>query len=159
LKSKTNAAWASHPSRIVIADVLPAVFRRGERIAQLHSEKCGASTLTAKLSLHGYSSALSSSLEGGFLRRPRSPGADALDMRRISPGDSLSKITGDAEPLSNSFRTSHAFDWKHFAGVKRLTQLQSAARLCKNCEGEKLPVERGGKVQFYSPGSRRMSGR
>jgi hypothetical protein len=36
--SKTNAAWASHPGRIVIADVLSAVFRQGERSSrQLHS--------------------------------------------------------------------------------------------------------------------------
>jgi hypothetical protein len=38
-------------------------------------------------------------LEEGFLRRPQSPGTGTLDMRRISPGDSLSKITGNAEPL------------------------------------------------------------
>jgi hypothetical protein len=29
--AKTNAAWASHPGRIVIADALTAVFRQGER--------------------------------------------------------------------------------------------------------------------------------
>src|SRR5208337_2118011 len=29
--AKTNAAWASHPGRIVIADVLTAVFRRSEK--------------------------------------------------------------------------------------------------------------------------------
>jgi hypothetical protein len=29
--TKTNAAWASHPGRIVIADVLTAVFRHCER--------------------------------------------------------------------------------------------------------------------------------
>jgi hypothetical protein len=32
-------------------------------------------------------------------RRPLSPGTGALDMRRISPDDSLSKITGNAESL------------------------------------------------------------
>src|SRR5271166_4440561 len=47
LKAKTNAAWASHPSRIVIADILTATFRRGRKIiAQLHSEKCPAAMLT-----------------------------------------------------------------------------------------------------------------
>src|SRR5258708_3310930 len=30
-EQKTNAAWASHPGRIVIADILTAAFRRGER--------------------------------------------------------------------------------------------------------------------------------
>jgi hypothetical protein len=64
---------------------------------------------TLKLALHGYSSALSSSLEGGFLRRPQSPGAGTLDMRRISPGDSLSKITGNAEPLSQQIQNISRF--------------------------------------------------
>jgi hypothetical protein len=35
----------------------------------------------------------------GFPRRPQSPGTGTLDMRRFSPDDSLSKITGNAEPL------------------------------------------------------------
>jgi hypothetical protein len=38
-------------------------------------------------------------LEEGLFRRPQSPGNGTLDMHRISPGDSLSKITGNAEPL------------------------------------------------------------
>jgi hypothetical protein len=68
-------------------------------IAQLHSEECHAFDAHLRLALQGYDSALLSSLEEGFLRRPQSPGTGTLDMRRISPGDSLSKITGNAEPL------------------------------------------------------------
>jgi hypothetical protein len=52
-----------------------------------------------KLALQGSDSALSSSLEGGFLWRPQSPGTGTLDMHRVSPDDSLSKIIGNAEPL------------------------------------------------------------
>jgi hypothetical protein len=36
---KTNAAWASHPGRIVIADVLTAVFRQGERSSRNRTRK------------------------------------------------------------------------------------------------------------------------
>jgi len=62
-----------------------------------------------KLALQGYDSARSSSLEGGFLRRPQSLGTGTLDMRRISPGDSLSKITGNAEPLSEQLQNISRF--------------------------------------------------
>src|SRR5882762_1789776 len=37
--AKTNAAWASHPGRIVIADVLTAVFRQGERSSRNRTRK------------------------------------------------------------------------------------------------------------------------
>jgi len=36
---RTNAAWASHPGRIVIADVLTAVFRAGERSSRNRTPK------------------------------------------------------------------------------------------------------------------------
>jgi len=108
-----------------------------------------------RLALQGHDSALSSSLEGGFLRRPQSPGTGTLDMRRISPGDSLSrKSPATLNPCRNRFRTSHAFDCKHFAAAEKLTQPQTAAPLCKNCGATKLPVEREGKVYFYSRGGR-----
>jgi holliday junction DNA helicase RuvA len=45
---------------------------------------------------------------------------------------------------------SHAFDCKHFAPLRKLTQSQSAASLCKNCAQEELPVEEQGKVSAYS---------
>jgi hypothetical protein len=38
----------------------------------------------------------------------------------------------------------------HFAAPETLTQPQTAPRLCKNCAAEELPVEREGKVYFYS---------
>jgi hypothetical protein len=66
-------------------------------------------------------------------------------MRRISPGDSLSKITGNAEPLPEQIQNSSRFDCMHFAGAERLTQRQSGVSLCKNCGAEKLPVEGEGK--------------
>ena len=119
-------------------------------IAQLHSEKCYAVDAHLKLALQGYDSVFPSSLEEGFLRRPQSPGTGALDMRRISPGDSLSRSPATLNPCRNRFRTSRAFDCKHFAAAETLTQRQSAAPLCKNCGAEKLPVERKGKVYFYS---------
>jgi hypothetical protein len=84
------------------------------------------------------------------LRRPQSPGTGTLDMRRFSPGDSLSKITGNAELLSNSCRTRHAFRFKHIAARARLTQRQIGPPLCKNCGAKKLPVEREGKARRYS---------
>jgi hypothetical protein len=44
---KKNAAWASHPGRIVIADVLTAVFREGERSSRNCTPKSAMhSTLT-----------------------------------------------------------------------------------------------------------------
>jgi hypothetical protein len=95
-RPKTNAAWASHPGRIVIADVLIAAFRLGRKIiAQLHSQERYASM---PLSLRsGSDSAFPSSLEEGFLRRPQSPGAGTLDMCRISPDDfTLEKTIGNA---------------------------------------------------------------
>jgi|SRR5580658_3116987 hypothetical protein len=52
-----------------------------------------------RLALQGYDSALPSFLEEGS-GRPQGPGTSALDMRQISPGDSLSRTTGDAESLS-----------------------------------------------------------
>src|SRR5450759_1595197 len=73
-----------------------------------------------------------------------------------SPGDSLSrKSPATLNPCRNRFRTSHAFDCKHFAAAEKLTQRQTAAPLCKNCGAAKLPVERKGKVYFYSVGTRR----
>jgi hypothetical protein len=108
--SKTNAARASHPSRIVIADVLTAVFRRGRKIiVQIALRKAPCRDAHLRLALQGYDSALSSSVEGGFIWRPRSPGTGILDMRRISPGDSLSKATGNAEPLSEQVQNISRF--------------------------------------------------
>jgi hypothetical protein len=74
-------------------------------------------------------------------------------MRRISPGDSLSrKPPATLNPCRNRLRTSHAFDCKHFAATAKLTQRQIAAALCKNCGAEELPVEREGKMYFYARG-------
>src|SRR5258708_11566825 len=73
-------------------------------------------------------------------------------MCRISPDDSLSRNHRQRlYPGRNKCRTSHAFDCKHFAAGKKLTQRQSAGALCKNCGAAKLPVEEIGKVYFYSP--------
>jgi len=97
-EKKTNAAWASHPGRIVIADVSDCRLSPGRKIiAQPHSWKCYAAM---PLNLRsGSDSAFPSSLEEGFLRRPQSPGTGTLDMYRISPDDfTLEKITGNAEP-------------------------------------------------------------
>jgi|GEM_PF-5617243 len=145
-ESRTNAARASHPSRIVVANVLTAVFRRGERT----SRNC-----TRKSALHRCSpEACASGL--GF-------GASILLGRRISeeaakPGHqrtghapsfprrfTLEKSPATLNPGRNRFRTSHAFDCKHCAAGEKLTQRQTAASLCKNCGAEKLPVEREGK--------------
>jgi len=62
-----------------------------------------------RLTLQDKDSTLPSFLEEGLLRRPRSLGTSALDMRRISPGDSLSWSPTALNPCFNSFRTSHAF--------------------------------------------------
>ena len=154
--SKTNAAWASHPSRIVVADVLTAVFRRGERSSRNCTRKSAMHRCSPEACASGLRFSASILLEEGFLRRPQSPGTGTLDMRRISPGDSLSrKSPATLNPCRNRFRTSHAFDCKHFAAAEKLTQRQTAAPLCKNCGAAKLPVERKGKVYFYSVGTRR----
>src|ERR1017187_10191025 len=72
-------------------------------------------------------------------------------MCRISPGDSLSRNHRHRRTfLAADFRTSHAFDCKHFAAAERLTQRETAAALCKYCEALELPVERKGKVYFIS---------
>jgi len=148
---KTNAARASHPSRIVIVDILAAVFRQGEKSSRNCTGKSAMHRCSPEACASGLRFSASILLEEGFLRRPQSPGTGTLDMRRISPGDSLSrKSPATLNPCRNRFRTSHAFDCKHFAARRKLTQRQTAARLCKNCGGEKLPVEREGKVYFYS---------
>ena len=119
-------------------------------IAQLHSvERPPRCSPEACASAFRFSASIL--LEGGLLRRPRSPGTGALDMRRISPGDSLSrKPPATLNPSRNRFRTSHAFDCDHFAAPLKLTQPQIAPPLCKNCGARKLPVEAKGKLSFYS---------
>ena len=52
------------------------------------------------------------------LRRPQSPGTGTLDMRRFSPGDSLSKITGNAEPLFGTDQNISRFDFLYFAAAR-----------------------------------------
>jgi hypothetical protein len=103
-----------------------------------------------KLSLQGYGWAFPSFSKEGFLRRPLSPGSGALDMRRISPDDSLSKSPATPNPHRNRSRTSRAFDCLHCAAAGRLTQRQSEAPLCKNCGGGKVPVDGEGKARVYS---------
>ena len=106
---ETNAARASHPSRIVIADVLTAVFRRGERSSRIRTPKSALQRRPLRLALQVRTLAFPSLLEEGLLRRPLSPGTGALDMRRISPSDSLSKITGNAEPWSEQIQNITRF--------------------------------------------------
>ena len=107
-----------------------------------------------KLAPQSYDSTFPPFSKEGFLRRPLSPGTGTLDMHRFSPDDSLSrKSPATLNPCQSCFRTSHAFDCKHFAAAEKLTQPQTAPPLCKNCGGEKLPVERKGKAYFYSRGA------
>jgi len=99
-RKKTNAARASHPSRIVIADVLPAVFRRGERSSRNGTPKSAA---CSRCSPEARASGLwfrvfHPSRKKDFVGGRKALGTGTLDMRRISPDDSLSKITGNAEP-------------------------------------------------------------
>jgi hypothetical protein len=97
---KTNAARASHPSRIVFADVLSCRLSPRRKIVSHRTLRM----LCVNASPEARASGLWFNVfhpSGGkdFSRRPLSPGTGALDMHRISPGDSLSKITGNAEPL------------------------------------------------------------
>jgi hypothetical protein len=87
---KTNAARASHPSRIVIVDVLVAIVRFRERSSRNGKSKNAVLRCSLLLALQGYDFALPSLLEERFLR-PLSPGTGTLDMHPISPDDSLSK--------------------------------------------------------------------
>lgn len=103
-----------------------------------------------RLALQGSDSTLPSFLEEGLPRRPQSPGAGTLDVRRFSPGDPLSrKSPATPNPHGNGFGTSRAFDCKHIAAAGELTQRQSGSRLCKNCGAVKLPVEGKGKVEAW----------
>jgi hypothetical protein len=73
LMQKTNAARASHPSRIVIADALTVVFhRRRKIIAQPHSTlfRAGMPRINdnLKLALQGYDSPFPSSSKEGLQR-------------------------------------------------------------------------------------------
>jgi hypothetical protein len=89
---KTNAARASHPSRIVIAEVLIVIFHHGRKIVvQTALRKVPRIDAHLRLALQDQDRALPSLLEEGFLRRPQSLGTSTLDMRRISPDDSLSR--------------------------------------------------------------------
>jgi hypothetical protein len=86
VRKKTNAAWASHPSRIVIADVLNRCLSpRRKIIAQRRSEERHAAMTNLKLALQGYDSAFPSLFSEELLRRPLSPGTSALDMRQFFP--------------------------------------------------------------------------
>jgi hypothetical protein len=92
-------------------------------------------------------SAFPSFSKEGLLRRPLSPGTNALDMRRFFPPVIHSReTTGNAEPLSQQFQNISRFDCKHFAIAEKLTQRQTAPLLCKNCGAAQLPVEGKGKM-------------
>lgn len=100
-RHKTNAARASHPSRIVFADVLNCRLSHSERskIVAHRTPKNATHRRSPEACASGLGiSVFHPSGEKGFSRRPQSPGTGTLDMHRISPGDSLSKITGNAEP-------------------------------------------------------------
>jgi hypothetical protein len=56
------------------------------------------------------------------------------------------KITGNAEPLRNRFKTISRFDCKHFASAAKLTQRQTTRLLCKNCGRAQLLVDGQGKM-------------
>ena len=81
------------------------------------------------------------------------PGSRHSGRAPNSPGD-FCEVTGYVEPLSDQTQNISRFDCEHFAAVGKLTQWQSAASLCKNCGAKKLPVERLGKVYFYSRSGR-----
>ena len=87
---ETNAARASHPSRIVIVDVLVAIVRFRERSSRIGNPKNAVLDARLLLALQVKDFALPSLSEERFLR-PLSPGTGTLDMHQISPDDSLSK--------------------------------------------------------------------
>jgi len=123
---------------------LTAVFRRCERSSRNRTPGSAMHRFSLRLTLQGRIRRFHPPWKKDFMRRLLSPGTGTLDMRRISPDDSLSRSPATSNPCRNRFRTSHAFDCKHFAGVEGLTQRQTAASLCKNCGGMELPVEEEG---------------
>src|SRR5579862_681247 len=96
-QTKTNAARASHPSRIVIANVLTVAlawrFRartRSHRATALRRALCIRRCLWG-LRLRVAIPRLPSFSKERRLRRPLGPGTGTLDMHRIPPDDSLSR--------------------------------------------------------------------
>ena len=103
-----------------------------ERSSRHRTPKSAARNAHPKLTLQVTVRHFPSSSKEGFLRRPLSPGTGALDMRRISPGDSLSDHR-QRRTLSQQIQNISRFDCEHFAAAENLTQPQIPSSLCKNC--------------------------
>jgi hypothetical protein len=97
--SKTNAARASHPSRIVIADALTAVFREAKDHRATAPLTVPCCDVLLRLALQGYDSALSILLGRRISEEAAKPGHRHTGHAPNSPDDSLSKTIGNAEPL------------------------------------------------------------
>jgi len=146
----TNAARASHPSRIVIADILTAVFRQGERSSRNCTPKSAMQRCSPEACASGLRFSASILLGRRISEEAAKPGHRHTGHAPNSPDDSLSRSHRQTlNPLSEQIQNISRFDCKHFAAAGRLTQPQTAAPLCKNCGAKKLPVERKGKVYFY----------
>jgi len=88
---KTNAARASHPDRIVIADVSDCRLPPGTEVIWHSNSEERRARCQLRLSPQVFNSAFPSCLGGGFWRRPQCLGSGPLDMNRKSPGDSPSR--------------------------------------------------------------------
>jgi hypothetical protein len=89
---KTNAARASHPSRIVVTDILAAVFRLSERTSRTGAhESAQSSDVRRGLHLGPPVQRVHPALEGRISLEAATPGHQFTEVNRISPGDSPSR--------------------------------------------------------------------
>jgi len=99
---------------------LPSFAVAKDHRASALLKECHAFDAHLRLAPQGYDSALLSSLEGGFLRRPSSPGAGALDMHRIPPVIHSRENHRQHWILVGTDSEHHAFDCEHFAAAGKL---------------------------------------
>jgi len=120
---KNKCGLGQPPGRIVIANVLPAVFHRGERSSRKpHSLECHAFDAHLRLAPQGYDSALPSSLEGGFSEEADKAWAPAHWTCAEFPPviHSRENHRPTLNPCRNRFRTSHAFDLQALCGSGKI---------------------------------------
>ena len=87
---------------------------------------------------------------GGGGRNARATSSHSRAFSGVSPGNSVSRITGchwlcRNHPASSGTLT---FRWRHFPAVCCVGQYKKEQRLCRNCGGRDFPVDERGKLRI-----------
>ena len=141
-RSETNAARASHPSRIVIADVPDCRLPPGTEDNRARAPKSTFAQCRWGSRLRLRNSALPSCLGGGFRRRPQCLGSGSLDMNWNPRRFTLERIAGNTEFWPAAPGNFARFGSQQCAGDAFPAQWQTASPLCKRCGEGKVLVER-----------------